>query len=54
MPKLLAYQLIEPALKLKEPHRIICREGTNSELLAALAVHDIDVHVKRRAHRSGG
>jgi len=43
MPKLLAYQLIEPALKLKEPHRIICREGTNSELLAALAVHDIDV-----------
>jgi LysR family transcriptional activator of nhaA len=43
MPKLVAYQLIEPALKLKEPHRIICREGTNSELLAALAVHDIDV-----------
>ena len=43
MPKLVAYQLMEPALKLKEPHRIICREGTNSELLAALAVHDIDV-----------
>jgi LysR family transcriptional activator of nhaA len=43
MPKLVAYQLIEPALKLKEPYRIICREGTNSELLAALAVHDIDV-----------
>jgi LysR family transcriptional activator of nhaA len=43
MPKLVAYQLIEPALKLKDPYRIICREGTNSELLAALAVHDIDV-----------
>jgi LysR family transcriptional activator of nhaA len=43
MPKLVVYQLIEPALKLKEPYRIICREGTNSELLAALAVHDIDV-----------
>ena len=43
MPKLVAYQLIEPALKLKEPYRIICREGTNSELLAALAVHDIDM-----------
>jgi LysR family transcriptional regulator, transcriptional activator of nhaA len=43
MPKLVAYQLIEPALKLKDPHRIICREGTNSELSAALAVHDIDV-----------
>ena len=43
MPKLVAYRLIEPALKLKDPYRIICREGTNSELLAALAVHDIDV-----------
>jgi LysR family transcriptional regulator, transcriptional activator of nhaA len=43
MPKLVAYQLIEPALKLKDPHRIVCREGTNTELLAALAVHDIDV-----------
>ena len=43
MPKLVAYQLIEPALKLKDPYRIICREGTNSELLAALAGHDIDV-----------
>ena len=43
MPKLVAYQLIEPALKLTEPYRIICREGTNSELLAALATHDIDV-----------
>ena len=52
MPKLVAYQLIELALKLKDPYRIICREGTNSELLAALAVHDID-DVKRRARRSG-
>ena len=43
MPKLVAYRLIEPALKLKDPYRIVCREGTNSELLAALAVHDIDV-----------
>jgi LysR family transcriptional activator of nhaA len=43
MPKLVAYRLIEPALKLKDPYRIICREGTNSELLGALAVHDIDV-----------
>jgi LysR family transcriptional activator of nhaA len=43
MAKLVVFRLIEPALKLKEPYRIICREGTNSELLAALAVHDIDV-----------
>jgi LysR family transcriptional regulator, transcriptional activator of nhaA len=43
MPKLVAYQLIEPALRLADSHRIICREGTNKELLSALAVHDIDV-----------
>jgi LysR family transcriptional regulator, transcriptional activator of nhaA len=43
MPKLVAYQLIEPALRFIDSHRIICREGTNKELLSALAVHDIDV-----------
>ncbi|MGE5219144.1 MAG: transcriptional activator NhaR [Chloroflexota bacterium] len=43
MPKLVAYQLIEPALKLKDSYRIVCREGTNEELLPALAVHDLDV-----------
>lgn len=43
MPKLVAYQLIEPALKLTEVYRIVCREGTNQELLPALAVHDLDV-----------
>jgi len=43
LPKLVAYQLIEPALKLKEPYRIVFREGTNEELLPALALHDIDV-----------
>jgi LysR family transcriptional activator of nhaA len=43
MPKLVAYQLIEPALKLKDTYRIVCREGTNEELLPALAVHDLDV-----------
>lgn len=43
MPKLVAFQLIEPALRLAASHRIICREGTNKELLSALAVHDLDV-----------
>ena len=43
MPKLVAYQLIEPALRLKVGYKIICREGTNEELLPALARHDIDV-----------
>lgn len=43
LPKLIAYQLIEPALGLKQSYRIICREGSNNELLPALAVHDLDV-----------
>lgn len=43
LPKVVAYQLIEPALKLAEPYRIVCREGTNEELLPALAQHEIDV-----------
>jgi LysR family transcriptional activator of nhaA len=43
LPKLVVYRLVEPALKLKESYRIICREGTNEELLPALALHEIDV-----------
>jgi LysR family transcriptional activator of nhaA len=43
LPKLVAYRLIEPALSLKESYRIVCREGTNEELLPALALHDVDV-----------
>ena len=43
LPKFVAYQLIEPALKLEQSYRIVCREGTNEELLPALALHEIDV-----------
>ena len=43
LPKLVAYELIEPALQLQELYRIVCREGGNEELLSALALHDIDV-----------
>ena len=43
LPKFVAYQLIEPALKLAESYRIVCREGTNEELIPALALHEIDV-----------
>ena len=43
LPKLVAYRLIEPALHLDEPVRIVCREGTPEKLLAELAVHGVDV-----------
>jgi len=43
LPKLIAKMLIEPALRLEEPVRIICREGAPEKLLADLAVHGLDV-----------
>ncbi len=43
VPKLVAYRLLEPALRLSEPVRVVCREGTPERLLAALAVHELDL-----------
>jgi LysR family transcriptional regulator, transcriptional activator of nhaA len=43
VPKLIAHQLIEPATQLKEPVRVICREGRTDRLLAELAIHKLDV-----------
>ncbi len=41
--KLVAFRLIEPALSLAEPVRLICVEGKTEELLARLAVHGLDL-----------
>jgi LysR family transcriptional regulator, transcriptional activator of nhaA len=43
VPKEIAYRILEPALRLKRPVRITCREGTLERLVADLAVHEIDV-----------
>jgi len=43
VPKLIAYRLLEPALTLPEPIELICREGKSEQLLAALAIHELDV-----------
>jgi LysR family transcriptional activator of nhaA len=43
VPKLVARRLLEPALALPEPVRIVCREGSQDRLLADLAVHTLDV-----------
>lgn len=45
VPKLIAYRLLEPALRLPEPIRIVCREDRTERLLADLAVHSLDVVV---------
>lgn len=41
--KSLAYRLLEPAMQLPEPPRMICREGKVASLLAELAVHRLDI-----------
>ncbi len=43
VPKLVAHRLIEPALHLDEPTRVVCCEGSPEKLLADLAVHRLDV-----------
>ncbi len=43
LPKLIAYQLLAPALHLGVPIQLICRENTPERLLAELAVHELDV-----------
>jgi len=43
VPKLVAHRLIEPAFAIPEPLRVVCREGRHERLLAALALHELDV-----------
>ena len=46
--KLIACRLVEPALSLAEPLRMICREGRLASLLADLAVHRLDLIIADR------
>ena len=41
--KSIAYMLLEPALKLPETLRMVCREGKLSTLLAGLAIQSFDI-----------
>jgi LysR family transcriptional activator of nhaA len=43
LPKLIAYRMLEPALSLPEPVRVVCREARLEPLLAELAVHRLDL-----------
>jgi LysR family transcriptional activator of nhaA len=43
VPKEIAQRLLEPAMRLPHPVRVICREGTLERLVAELAVHELDV-----------
>ncbi|HWR13726.1 MAG TPA: transcriptional activator NhaR [Terriglobales bacterium] len=43
VPKLIAYRLLKPAMKLDQPIRIVCREGKPDRLIAALSIHELDL-----------
>jgi LysR family transcriptional activator of nhaA len=43
VPKEIAHALIEPALRLREPVRLLCREGSLEPLVAKLSIHELDV-----------
>lgn len=43
VPKTLAYRLLEPALRLPNPHRVVCTEWRLDSLLSELAVHRLDL-----------
>ena len=65
VPKTIAYRLVEPALGIEQPVRIVCREWRLDRLLSELAMHSLDlviadvplpptVSVKAFSHRLGG
>ena len=41
--KIIAYRLLEPALRLPEPIHIVCRDGAPERLLTDLATHALDL-----------
>ena len=43
LPKLIAHRLLEPALLLDEPVRMVCREDKADRLIAELALHNLDM-----------
>jgi len=43
LPKPIAYRLVEPATRLEEPVRLVCREWKLDNLLAELAMHRLDL-----------
>lgn len=46
--KWVAYRLVEPALRLGEPVRLVCHEGRLTALLADLAIHRLDMIIADR------
>jgi LysR family transcriptional activator of nhaA len=43
VPKLLAYRVLEPVLRLQDPVHLVCQEAPLADLLADLSVHKLDL-----------
>ena len=43
LPKLIVYRLLEPAIQMEDKVQIVCSEDKPDQLLASLALHDLDV-----------
>jgi len=41
--KIIAYRLLEPAMRLAQPVQIVCRDGPSERLLTELATHALDL-----------
>jgi len=53
IPKLIAYRILEPALGLEDPIKIVCLEGDLEKLLGDLAVHRLDLVLSDRPIPTG-
>jgi LysR family transcriptional regulator, transcriptional activator of nhaA len=49
VPKTVAYRLLEPAIRLDESVRLVCREGRLSSMLAELSINRLDMVIADRA-----
>ena len=54
IPKVLAHQLLKPALKMNESIRLVCHEGDQISLLASLAVNKLDLIITDQPLEPGG
>jgi len=48
IPKLIALRVVQPALDLEDPVRVVCKEGRLDVLLGELAIHNLDLVVSDR------
>lgn len=54
VPKLVVRRLLDPALQMPEPVRLVCHEASHDQLLANLALHQLELVISDAPVASGG